>query len=201
MLMPRPPTFQSVVRNLRERFKLSQPALASRLGVSAMTIRKIENGSLAISRKFALRLSWATGTKFEDIMANKLDAVSRLAGVTVEDLRMHDEHARNTTDEELDVFVRNVAYQAEQTFRAVRDYAPRKFYAIDAAIRTAIDAVNEEFEVESFIEKVKAEMAEEFAKNPTDWKRVPIKMKATAKAWAAVKRSAQSAKKPAPRLV
>jgi len=142
-----------------------------------MTIKKIENGELAISRKFALRLAWATGTKFEDILANKLDAESLLDGLTLEDLAGHDKRARSTTDEELYIFVRNVAYKAEQTFRAVRDCAPRKFYAIDAALYTAIDAVNEEFGVEPFIEKIKAEMAEEYAKAPTDWYRIPVPKK------------------------
>ena len=59
--MPRSPAFDHVVRKLRRIIGYTQAKLAAELGVSAIAIKRIENGNLALSNQMKRRLMIATG--------------------------------------------------------------------------------------------------------------------------------------------
>ena len=61
--MPRKPVFDHAVRKLRRIMgkKFTQEAFAREIGVSAIAIKRIENGSLKLSPIMKARIMWATG--------------------------------------------------------------------------------------------------------------------------------------------
>jgi transcriptional regulator with XRE-family HTH domain len=59
--MPRSPAFDHVVRKLRRIIGYTQSKLATELGVSAIAVKRIENGNLALSNQMKKRLMIATG--------------------------------------------------------------------------------------------------------------------------------------------
>jgi DNA-binding XRE family transcriptional regulator len=144
--MPRKPTHRSIVRDIRVVLGLTQTALAKRLGTTTITINRIENGSLKISRRLALRLSWSTGVKYQDIVTNAPGRPQtwhgELRGDRLDEL---DQKARNLSAEQLGTIIDDVKYRAELILKAVLADAPRKLWSLDAAIQTAFDGLEEEF--------------------------------------------------------
>jgi transcriptional regulator with XRE-family HTH domain len=59
--MPRPPKSDHVVRKLRRIIGYTQRRLAAELGVAEVSLKKIENGDLALSHQMKKRLMIATG--------------------------------------------------------------------------------------------------------------------------------------------
>lgn len=59
--VPRKPKTRHPLRNVREAAGLTQPQLAKRVGVSAVTIEKIENGTKALSEQLARKLGMQLG--------------------------------------------------------------------------------------------------------------------------------------------
>ena len=66
--MPRPTKNKSLLRNLRLMIKLTQCEFASMVGVSAIAIKKIENGALALSTQLAFKIMTATGISSSQLM-------------------------------------------------------------------------------------------------------------------------------------
>jgi len=77
--MPRKPVFDHAVRKLRRIMgkKFTQEAFARQIGVSAIAIKRIENGSLKLSPIMKARIMWATGVDPDSLDSGE----PRLVGV------------------------------------------------------------------------------------------------------------------------
>jgi DNA-binding XRE family transcriptional regulator len=154
--MPRKPTHRSIVRDIREECGWTQTALARRLGTTPITVNRIENGSLKISRRLALRLSWSTGVKYLDIMANAPGRPQTRHGVFSRDqLDEFDQKARNLTAKEFDSLIDNATYRATLILKAALADAPRKFWSLDAAIEASFDDLEKEFGLTASVKRIR----------------------------------------------
>jgi transcriptional regulator with XRE-family HTH domain len=155
-LMPKKPSHRSIVRDIREILGLTQTALAKRLGTTMITINRIENGSLKISRRLALRLSWSTGVNYQDLLTNAPGRPQTWHGELSSDrLEQLDQKARNLSAEQLATMIDDVAYHAELMFKAVLANAPRKLWSLDAAIGAAFDQLEQEFGLTRSVKRVR----------------------------------------------
>jgi transcriptional regulator with XRE-family HTH domain len=66
--MPRPSTNPSLLRNLRLTIQFTQSEFALMVGVSAVSIKKIEGGLLALSNQLAFKIMVATGISSAQLM-------------------------------------------------------------------------------------------------------------------------------------
>ena len=73
--MPRPPTFDSPLRQVREAIGATQARLAGMIGCSAPTVQAIENGQRKITREMAERLMDVTGVLYFSLMAGSKEAL------------------------------------------------------------------------------------------------------------------------------
>jgi len=154
--MPKAPTHPSIVREIRAIHGWNQQQLAKRIGVSAETIKRIEGGTLAPSRRVAIRLFWATGVHYEDILANKPGRPQTYRGpLEHSDLTRRDEAARNLTDAQFDTILDNAYYDDELTLEACREQAPERLDALEAARMLAHEDLRKEFGLERAVEKVR----------------------------------------------
>jgi transcriptional regulator with XRE-family HTH domain len=92
--MPRPPKFDHVVRKLRKIIGYTQAKLAADLGVAEITIKKIENGGLALSEQMKRRLMIATGVDPTSLDGKKPVFLGRPSGYTREMFEIHRENSR-----------------------------------------------------------------------------------------------------------
>jgi DNA-binding XRE family transcriptional regulator len=155
--MPRSPSHYSIVREIRKRVGWTQAQLAERIGTSWISISRVENGSLKISRKLALRLTWETGVPYRDIMNNKVGPpqTQRDGELDLTKISNMDIHARRLTFEQIQKsLVDNATYRAELLYRAAHATAPRKIWSLDAAIMIAFEELAEEFGLTNEVAKL-----------------------------------------------
>src|SRR5258707_104978 len=69
--MPRAPRFTHPVRAIRSALRLTQPALAKKLGISASYLKAIENGQRPPNDLFRAKLSSLSGVKPETITTKR----------------------------------------------------------------------------------------------------------------------------------
>jgi transcriptional regulator with XRE-family HTH domain len=173
--MPKAPRHHSILREIRRTLGWNQEELGRRIGTAVGTINRIENGTLTISRRLALRLYWLTGVDWKDIVANRKGRPqTRYGPLDRTHLDRLVERARTLSDKEFDSLRDNAKYFFDIVLVAARIYAPHKLWAIDAAILCASEELLEEFHLEPGIEQANAEIAEETRKN-----RPPEKQKAS----------------------
>src|SRR5258708_18067774 len=158
--MPRSPSHYSIVREIRKRLKWTQAQLAERIGTTWISISRVENGSLKISRKLALKLSFETGVSYRDIMTNKGGVPQTQIGLEKMDLDPSkisemDARARELTFEEIQkTLVDNATFRAELLYRAAQAAAPRKIWPLNAAITLAFEELAKEFELTDAVVKL-----------------------------------------------
>jgi DNA-binding XRE family transcriptional regulator len=161
--MPKVPTHPSIIREIRSVLGWDQKKLGKRIGISFETIRRVENGSLPPSRKLAIRLFWATGVSFEDILSNRPgrprswplgEPLERDAPKRLED------RARALSETEVETMIDNVRYYGELTLLACKEIAPEKIWALDAAILLKFEELQAEFNLGSAIKRQKEKLSD-----------------------------------------
>lgn len=70
--MPRKPTEKHPIRDLRNIIGKTQRGFAKTLGIYPGTLKRIENNSLKLSRKIAIRIQGETGINVEKLLGGKL---------------------------------------------------------------------------------------------------------------------------------
>jgi transcriptional regulator with XRE-family HTH domain len=146
--MSRPPTHYSIVREIRKILGWTQPTLANRIGMTAVTIARIESGSLKASHKAALRIAVTTGVRYPDILANKRGVPQTLFGDLQPDgAKDSEEHSRNMTPEQVDLLIYGGAQQISHLIKdCLADVrTARKVWALMPAIEVALDELRKEF--------------------------------------------------------
>jgi DNA-binding XRE family transcriptional regulator len=154
--MPRPPSYYSIVREIRMKIGLTQGRLALRLGTSRITINQIENGMLRISRRLALSLSWLTGVPYRDILENRSGTLQTWYGQpSAARIEQLDQMARELAPRQLKTLIANAAYRAELILRTAAERAPRKLWALDAAIEATFEDLEKEFGLQENVERLR----------------------------------------------
>jgi transcriptional regulator with XRE-family HTH domain len=206
--MPKKPSHQSILREIRHALNWTQLDLSSRLGLTLSAINRYENGTLRVGRTVALRLSWATGVPYQDILANRPGPPWTKSGPLSPEILQHlDEQARNRSDKDLEKQAENYQYRGELLLKAAREYAPRKLWTVDAAIEAAFDELEKEFELTDAVKEIRGQ---EHDPNLVKWaeKNLPVPQEVRQEAQAGKRKvparvtqpqQAGSAKTPAPR--
>ena len=154
--MPRKPSNRSIIREIRQVLGWTQLQLANRLGVTLSTLNRVENGSLKISRRLALRLCWATGVPYADIVSNKEGPPQTLRGpLSPETLVRMDQEVRELKPQDLKMLATNVAWLAESLFRAAFEDAPAKLWSLDAAIQAELAELETEFGLAGSVKRIR----------------------------------------------
>jgi DNA-binding XRE family transcriptional regulator len=154
--MPKKPSHRSIVRDIRKELGFTQAQLAARLGTSWVTINRIENDSLKISRKLALRLSTLTGVLMQDILTNAAGPLRPWYGdFSGGNLDRLDQMARSLGPRQLKTLIGNATYRAELILMAALENAPRQLWSLDAAIEAAFDELEEEFGLRESVKKLR----------------------------------------------
>jgi len=144
--MPRKPRFIHPVRQVRTCLGHSQPSFAKLIGCSAITVQRVENGSLKLSRKLAASILEATGA----------DPVSLLAGC---DAKAMDTMGREYTKEAYDFFknvlpcdekemkfmLMKIFHQLELLFIVTNRGRKFKTYAVNSALQSALIRLADDF--------------------------------------------------------
>jgi transcriptional regulator with XRE-family HTH domain len=155
--MSKRPLHRSILREIRTALSWDQRTLSERIGVSLGTVKRLETGSLQMTSRIALRVFWATGVSYQDVLANKPGVPqTRFGPLDKNHLARLDERARRVTDKERDTIRDDHAYEIELLLKACLLKAPRKLWALDAAIMTALKALAIEFELVDALEQVRA---------------------------------------------
>jgi DNA-binding XRE family transcriptional regulator len=136
---------------------LTQDQLAKRLGTTWVTINRIENGSLKISRKLALRLSALTGVQYGDIKENEPGPLRTWHGqLSSGRLDQLDQMARELAPRQLKTLIGNATYRAELILTAaLQQDAARKFWTLDAAIEAMFDELEHEFGLQRLVRQLR----------------------------------------------
>jgi hypothetical protein len=117
----------------------------------------VETASLQMTNRIALRVFWATGVDYQDVLANKAGVPqTRFGPLDKRHLIKLDERARQVTDKERDGIRDAHAYEIELVLRGCLATAPRKFWALDAAIMAALKELKIEFELAEAVEQIRA---------------------------------------------
>src|SRR5262249_7964874 len=153
------PTHRSIVREIRLALGLSQDELAARMGTSAGTINKIENGAMTISRRLALRLSWLSGVPWKPIAVNHPGRpMTALGPLDRSHARRKTEQLRNLPETELEERIRYACYNLEVLLLACQSKAPQKFEALEAATMVGQQDWVEEFSLSAAVKMIEKEM-------------------------------------------
>lgn len=207
--MPKKPSHQSILREIRHALSWTQLDLSRRLGISLQAVNRYENDTLKVSRNVGLRLAWMTGVPLQDILSNRPGPPQTRRGPLSPEILQHlDEQARNLTDETLDTLLENYWYHAELLLKAARGHAPRKLWTIDAAIEAAFDELEREFELTDAVKEIRGQAHDpELVKWMEKTFPVPPEVRKEARAGrgktgtsAAQPKKAGSSKKPVPPL-
>jgi transcriptional regulator with XRE-family HTH domain len=166
--MPRKPSHRSIVRDIREKMGLTQSNFADRLGTTFITISRIENGSLKISRKLALRISWSTGVVYRDIIKNVSGPLQTWDGSELTRSRSWEleQKACKLSDKDLELTLASITKRVDLLLRKAIGSAPKKFYSLNAAIVDALASLEKEFGLDK-AKVIRPKMTEEqSAKRP-----------------------------------
>jgi transcriptional regulator with XRE-family HTH domain len=156
-VMARSPTHQHIIREIRLTLGWSQEDLSRRIGINAGTLNRIENGTLQVSKRVALRIFWATGVPWKDIVDNQPGRPrTRLGVLDKSHLQRLDDTARDLSDKDRDTMRNNHADVIDDLFNACLKDAPRKFWALDAAIMAALDEIKDEFALAGAVDEIHA---------------------------------------------
>jgi transcriptional regulator with XRE-family HTH domain len=144
--MPRKPGNPHVLRTIRARHELSQPALARLVGVEAITIKKIESGQLKLSRKLAHRISIATGADPQQLIDNFEPQTPYLVGAHPEELTRESVQARRKPKlKDVDEAARILGQAIQEMLRA--SVRKGSIWVLWYALRQAIQELSEEFDL------------------------------------------------------
>jgi transcriptional regulator with XRE-family HTH domain len=158
--MARPATKEHVLRTTREILGWSQVDLAKKIGVSPVTIKKIENHVVAMSKEIASRISALTGVDKEQLIANtKPTRPEVLVDVTksadgqylivkgpLTKKRFDSAHDSETlTQEKVDFWLAFHTFQIQMHLDACVTSSPERFHALSMALVSAVAEIAKEF--------------------------------------------------------
>jgi transcriptional regulator with XRE-family HTH domain len=153
--MPRPETHPSIIREIRRVKGWTQSYLAELIGTTLTTIARIENGTLPLSRKLALRICWKTQVFYRDLIENKGGwPQTRHGNLTKNDASLL---PPGMTPEQVEEnLVANATWRAECVYKALKKVpeGQNKIWAMDAAIMEAFELVEKEFGISEVIDEM-----------------------------------------------
>lgn len=156
--MSKPPSHRSIVREIRLALGLTQEALADRLAVYLLTIRRIENGTLPISQHLAQQLANLSGVNRSDIVANRpgpLETRSK-RGVTPRRLLDLDRKARALDARARASMLDDYLYRLELLFDAVMVQEPHQIWVLDEAIEQTFSTLEARFKLQETVKKLRS---------------------------------------------
>lgn len=145
--MAKKETYSHIVREIRRVLGWSQEYLAQQLNCAMITVNKIENGSLAISKRLALRIEGLTDVPFEHILANRRGKPRNRIG---ELLQKNDPQkslyaVQSLDGDQLESFVESHVFQVKLLVETCWECNPEKFSSLNVVLRDAIQTIGEEF--------------------------------------------------------
>ena len=156
MYMPRKPTHRHVLRDLRTVLGMTQSKFADMLGVSLITVNRIENGSLNISRKIAVHVHVATGVRAAELMKGKTGKLLYEGGgeYTSASFDHWKRKALNAGVGQARDSAKNHAWWMEVLYRAAARGRANKLAPVVQTIGLAIDEAARTFKLQAEVEAI-----------------------------------------------
>jgi len=153
--MPRKPKFIHPVRQVRTCLGLSQPAFAKLIGCAAVTVQRVEIGTLPLSPKLAISIFEATGA----------DAASLLGGPDAKalDTRGHPYTKEANTfsrsvpgydEKEFKLLLIKIFHQLQLLFLASNRGGKFKMYTVNSALQAALMKIADDFHLTQSIRNI-----------------------------------------------
>jgi transcriptional regulator with XRE-family HTH domain len=153
--MPRPPTKLHVLRTIREILGLSQVALAKKIGVAPVTIKKIENHTIPMSKKTAELITDFTGVDKQQLLENSHPAEPRnYYGESFSKQWFETNWNREITKETVDYYVRYISFHIQMALDACAGVRPRDGDAVINAFVSAVTEITEKFQLGSKVREL-----------------------------------------------
>jgi len=144
--MSRSPTHRSILREIRNILGWTQTTLAERIGTTPITVNRIENHSLKISKRLAWRICWTTGVYQQDILNNKPGQPQTPSGpLTKDSLGRMEEISQNMTEEQQRYLVEFATEHVAFLVKACFNDSPRKLWSLQSAVKSAVEEIAEDF--------------------------------------------------------
>jgi DNA-binding XRE family transcriptional regulator len=154
--MSRHATHRSIIREIRKICGWTQTGLANQIGTTTITVNRIENDSLKVSKKLALRISWVTGVSTEDILKNKPGHPQTPSGpLTKDKIKELEVMSQRATEEQQRYLAQFAAEHVAFLVQACLDDSPRKLWSLQAAIKSAVEEIAEDFGLTKAFKKAK----------------------------------------------
>ena len=153
--MPRPPTKLHVLRTVREILGLSQVALAKKIGVAPVTIKKIENLMVPMSKKTAELIADFTGVDKQKLLENTHPAEPKNHwGDSFSKEWFETEYSKEITKETVDFHVRFISFHVQMALDACAGVRPREGDTVIHAFEAAIAEITEKFQLASKVREL-----------------------------------------------
>ena len=177
--MPRPPTKLHVLRTIRKILGLSQVALAKKIGVAPVTIKKIENHMAPMSKRTARLIADFTGVHEQQLLENSQPAEPKNHWEESFSKQWFEtEYNKEITKETVDYYVRYISFHVQIALDACAGMRPRDGDAVINAFVTAVQEITEKFQLGS---KVR-ELMTKFIVFKFDFPLTPVKENTDARA-------------------
>lgn len=159
--MPRKATQKNVVRELREKFlgstrrRMTQRLFAKILGINPGTLKRIENNTLDLSRKIALRIQAEAGVNVEKLLDGKLrDVFGR--GYKPDFYREWKERHFRQNEDIAKARAKALGWWIEILLRASVVGSKRRLWQVLRALIEAVDDCCSDFDLEGAVESILA---------------------------------------------
>jgi DNA-binding XRE family transcriptional regulator len=153
--MPRPPSKSHPLREIRNVLGLSQVELARRVGCKAITIKKIEAGTLQPGDRLAKKLAAETDT-YPHMLLDPAARITDTAGrpLTIESHREKIDRTRRTSQKQVDYFVKLFSMMIQALFDASLESPKPKIYHVLNALMDSIDDIKNDFGLIGEVEQI-----------------------------------------------
>jgi transcriptional regulator with XRE-family HTH domain len=153
--MPRRPTKLHVLRTIREILGLSQVAFAKKIGVAPVTIKKIENHTVPMSKNTAELIGAFTGASQEQLLENTRPAEPKNHwGDPYTKEWFETEYKSEITKGLVDTYVADITVKAQMALDACASVRSRDGEAVAIAFLIAIEDITHKFQLDSKVNEL-----------------------------------------------
>jgi len=150
--MPRKPRFSHPVRQVRTCLGHSQQSFAKLVGCSSITVQRIENGNLKLSKKLAYKISEATAANARSLLSRGSASAMDMGGEPYSKASL--EFLKNVlpiTEDELRFYLHKLVNYLELLLIASNRAGKFKTYGVNAAVQESFSKIAEDFSLEESI--------------------------------------------------
>ena len=153
--MPRKPQFIHPVRQVRTCLDLSQPAFASLIGCAAITVQRIEIGTLPLSPKLAISIFEATGADPVSLLARPDAIALDIRGLPyTKEAYTFSRSVPGYGERELKLLLIKIFHQLQLLFLASNRGGKFKMYVVNSALQAALMKFADDFNLTQSIHKI-----------------------------------------------